>query len=126
MVDHARAIDLVYHEGKNGETYNIGGFNEWTNLDLIKVLCAQMDEKLGRDKGSSEKLITYVKDRPGHDRRYAIDATKINKELGWAPSVTFEEGLAITIDWYLEQCRVVEKRNLRTYQEYYDNMYAKR
>ena len=98
---------------ENGETYNIGGFNEWTNIDLIKVLCAQMDEKLGREKGSSEKLITYVKDRPGHDRRYAIDATKINKELGWAPSVTFEEGLAITIDWYLEQCRVVEKRNLR-------------
>nr|MBT4215434.1 dTDP-glucose 4,6-dehydratase [Bacteroidota bacterium] len=82
VVDHARAIDLVYHEGENGETYNIGGFNEWTNIDLIKVLCAQMDEKLGREKGSSEKLITYVKDRPGHDRRYAIDATKINKELG--------------------------------------------
>jgi len=109
-----------------GETYNIGGFNEWTNIDLIKVLCAQMDEKLGREKGSSEKLITYVKDRPGHDRRYAIDATKINKELGWAPSVTFEEGLAITIDWYLSNALWLKNVTSGTYQEYYDNMYAKR
>ncbi len=99
--DHAVAIDLVFHEGKNHETYNIGGFNEWKNIDLVKLLCLQMDKKLNRSKGSSEKLITYVKDRPGHDLRYAIDASKINKELGWKPSVTFEEGLNKTIDWYL-------------------------
>ncbi|MEY3377924.1 MAG: hypothetical protein RLZZ328_1037, partial [Bacteroidota bacterium] len=100
VIDHARAIDLVFHQGKRADTYNIGGFNEWTNIDLVKLLCAQMDEKLGRAKGESEQLITYVKDRPGHDRRYAIDATKLNKELGWTPSVTFEQGLAATIDWY--------------------------
>ncbi|HPH31604.1 MAG TPA: dTDP-glucose 4,6-dehydratase, partial [Chitinophagaceae bacterium] len=99
--DHATAIDNVFHSGQNGQTYNIGGFNEWRNIDLVKLLCKQMDEKLGNAPGTSEVLITYVKDRPGHDRRYAIDATKINKELGWSPSVTFEEGLSQTIDWYL-------------------------
>ena len=123
VVDHARAIDLVYHEGKNAETYNIGGFNEWTNLNLIKVLCEQMDEKLGREKGSSEKLITYVKDRPGHDRRYAIDATKIQRELGWEPSVTFEEGLSITIDWYLANDQWLKNVTTGAYQDYYENMY---
>ena len=101
VVDHARAIDLVFHEGRTGESYNIGGFNEWQNIDLVRELCKQMDEKLGRPAGTSEKLITYVADRPGHDLRYAIDATKINKELGYQPSVTFEEGLSRTIDWFL-------------------------
>ena len=100
--DHASAIDLVFHKGKDFETYNIGGFNEWKNIDLVKLLCKLMDQKLNRTEGSSRKLITYVKDRPGHDLRYAIDAGKINKELGWRPSVTFEEGLELTIDWYLE------------------------
>jgi dTDP-glucose 4,6-dehydratase len=93
----------VFHKGEKGETYNIGGFNEWTNIDLIKLLCTIMDSKLGRQAGDSEKLITYVKDRPGHDRRYAIDASKINQELGWKPTVTFEEGLEITVDWYLHK-----------------------
>ena len=100
--DHARAIDLIFHKGTNHETYNIGGFNEWKNIDLVRLLCAQMDIKLGREKGESGKLITFVKDRPGHDKRYAIDASKLNKELGWYPSVTFEEGLSKTIDWYLQ------------------------
>lgn len=125
VVDHARAIDLVYHEGKNAETYNIGGFNEWTNIDLIKVLCSQMDEKLGHKKGTSEKLITYVKDRQGHDRRYAINATKIHRELGWEPSLTFEEGLSITIDWYLNNKAWLNNVTSGTYQEYYENMYGK-
>ena len=100
--DHAVAIDLVFNKGRNGETYNIGGFNEWQNIDLVKLLCATMDTKLGREAGESEKLITYVTDRPGHDLRYAIDASKINSELGWKPSVTFEQGLEKTIDWYLD------------------------
>jgi len=109
VVDHARAIDLVFHQGRNGESYNVGGFNEWQNIDLVKELCRQMDQKLDRPVGTSEKLITYITDRPGHDLRYAIDATKINTELGYRPSVTFEEGLSITIDWFLENREWLEK-----------------
>lgn len=124
--DHARAIDLVFHQGKRADTYNIGGFNEWTNIDLVKLLCAQMDEKLGRAKGESEGLITYVKDRPGHDRRYAIDATKLNKELGWSPSVTFEQGLAETIDWYLNNEDWLTNVTSGAYQQYYNEMYSNR
>ena len=100
--DHARAIDLIFHKGKNQETYNVGGFNEWKNIDLVRLLCNQMDEKLGRRKGESEKLITFVKDRPGHDKRYAIDATKIEKELGWKPKETFESGIQKTVQWYVD------------------------
>ena len=123
VVDHAIAIDLVFHKGKNNETYNIGGFNEWKNIDLVKVLCKQMDEKLGRKSGTSEKLITYVKDRPGHDLRYAIDASKINIELGWSPSVTFEEGLSITIDWYLENPEWMDRVVSGEYEAYYQKQY---
>jgi len=121
--DHARAIDTIFHKGKIGETYNIGGFNEWRNIDLVKLLCRLMDEKLGREKGESEQLITYVKDRPGHDRRYAIDASKINKELGWKPSVTFEEGLSQTIDWYLENTEWLRNVTSGAYQQYYSLQY---
>ncbi len=123
VVDHARAIDQVYHEGRNGETYNIGGFNEWQNIELIRLLCSIMDKKLGRADGESVKLITYVKDRPGHDKRYAIDASKINKELGWAPSVTFEEGLEKTIDWYLNNETWLENVTSGDYQKYYSLQY---
>lgn len=126
VIDHARAIDLVFHEGKNHETYNIGGFNEWQNIDLIKVLCSIMDRKLNRTQGESAQLITYVKDRPGHDLRYAIDASKINKELGWSPSVTFEQGLEKTIDWYLENQEWLEHVTSGAYQDYYQEMYASR
>ena len=121
--DHAIAIDLIFHEGKNHETYNIGGFNEWKNIDLIKLLCIQMDKKLGREKGESEKLITYVKDRPGHDLRYAIDSTKIEKDLGWYPSVTFEEGLGRTIDWYLENNDWLQSVVSQEYKSYYIKKY---
>ena len=123
VVDHASAIDLVFHEGKSKETYNIGGFNEWKNIDLVRLLCHQMDVKLGQEKGSSEKLITFVKDRAGHDLRYAIDANKINNELGWKPSVTFEEGLSKTIDWYLSNKRWLENTTSGKYLEYYSKMY---
>lgn len=123
VIDHAIAIDLVFHKGINHETYNIGGFNEWKNIDLVKLLCKQMDEKLGRLEGESEKLITYVKDRPGHDLRYAIDASKINEELGWFPTVTFEEGLAKTIDWFLKNKEWMENVTSGVYQEYYQKQY---
>ncbi|MDY7396199.1 dTDP-glucose 4,6-dehydratase [Aureibaculum sp. 2210JD6-5] len=122
--DHAKAIDLIFHKGKIAETYNIGGFNEWTNLDLIKVLCKQMDTKLNQLEGTAAKLITFVKDRAGHDKRYAIDATKINKELGWKPSVTFEEGLSKTIDWYLENEQWLSNVTSGAYKEYYKEMYG--
>lgn len=124
VIDHAVAIDLVFHQGKNHETYNIGGFNEWKNIDLVKLLCAQMDKKLGRAEGTSEKLITYVKDRPGHDLRYAIDATKINKELGWEPSVTFEQGLERTIDWFLSNEEWLRNVTSGEYQKYYEKQYS--
>jgi dTDP-glucose 4,6-dehydratase len=121
--DHAAAIDQVFHAGKNGDTYNIGGFNEWRNIDLVKLLCRLMDEKLGNAPGTSDSLITYVKDRPGHDRRYAIDASKINQELGWKPSVTFEEGLSLTIDWYLSNGDWLSRVTSGEYQAYYSKMY---
>ncbi|SCY84797.1 dTDP-glucose 4,6-dehydratase [Flavobacterium anhuiense] len=122
--DHAIAIDLVFHEGKNHETYNIGGFNEWKNIDLVKLLCKIMDGKLEREAGTSEKLITYVKDRPGHDLRYAIDASKINKELGWKPSVTFEEGLEKTINWYLNNQEWLKNVTSGAYKDYYQKQYS--
>jgi len=121
--DHAKAIDVVFHKGKVGDTYNIGGFNEWKNIDLIKVICKVMDKKLGREQGESEKLITYVKDRAGHDMRYAIDATKISSELGWKPSLQFEEGIEKTIDWYLENTDWLENIISGDYQEYYNKQY---
>ncbi len=123
VLDHAIAIDKIYHEGKLAETYNIGGFNEWTNIDLIKILCQQMDSALGRKKGSSEGLITYVKDRPGHDKRYAIDANKLKNELGWEPSLQFEEGLAKTIAWYLDNKEWMDNITSGDYQNYYKEQY---
>jgi dTDP-glucose 4,6-dehydratase len=122
--DHAIAIDLVFHEGKNHETYNIGGFNEWKNIDLVKLLCQIMDQKLSRPEGTSQGLITYVKDRPGHDLRYAIDASKINKELGWKPSVTFEEGLEKTINWYLNNEEWLQNVTSGSYKDYYQKQYS--
>ena len=122
--DHARAIDTIFHKGTHGETYAIGGINEWSNIDLIKMLCKLCDEKLGREVGSSESLITYVTDRAGHDLRYAIDATKIEKELGWKPSLQFEEGLSLTIDWYLENTEWLEQVTSGAYQDYYKEHYG--
>lgn len=124
--DHARAIDVIYHTGKLGETYNIGGHNEWTNIDLIHLLCAIMDKKLNRPKGESAKLITYVKDRAGHDLRYAIDSTKIQKKLGWIPSLQFEEGLENTVDWYLENQEWMDNVTSGEYQSYYQKQYDER
>ncbi|MEO7263912.1 MAG: dTDP-glucose 4,6-dehydratase [Ferruginibacter sp.] len=124
--DHARAIDIIFHEGKIGETYNIGGHNEWTNIDLIKELCRQMDEKLNRHPGESAKLITFVKDRAGHDLRYAIDATKLKDELGWVPSLQFEEGLSRTIDWYLNNSDWLNDVTSGAYKNYYEEQYGKR
>lgn len=124
VIDHAIAIDLVFHKAANQSTYNIGGCNEWKNIDLVKELCQQMDEKLGRPLGSSAQLITFIKDRPGHDLRYAIDATKIQTDLGWKPSVTFEEGLALTIDWYLSNQEWLENVTSGAYQQYYKKQYV--
>lgn len=121
--DHAAAIDVVFHTGKIGETYNIGGHNEWTNINLVKELCRQMDEKLGKEKGTSEKLITYVTDRAGHDLRYAIDATKLKEELGWMPSLQFEEGISKTIDWYLTNSEWLNHVTSGDYQKYYNQQY---
>lgn len=126
VVDHATAIDTVFHKGNIGETYNIGGFNEWKNLDLVRLLCQIMDKKLGRTAGESEKLITYVTDRAGHDLRYAIDSTKIKNNLGWEPSLQFEQGLEITVDWYLQNQSWLDEVTSGEYQKYYSLQYADR
>ncbi len=123
VVDHARAIDEIFHKGQKGETYNIGGFNEWKNIDIVKLLCDIMDRKLDRPEGTSQKLITYVKDRAGHDMRYAIDANKIKNELGWEPSLQLEEGLEKTVDWYLANTEWLENVTSGDYQKYYTNQY---
>jgi dTDP-glucose 4,6-dehydratase len=126
VIDHAQAIDLVFHKGKIGETYNIGGFNEWKNIDVVRLLCKIMDKKLGRAEGESEKLITFVTDRAGHDLRYAIDASKIMNELGWKPTLQFEEGLEKTIDWYLANEAWLHQVTSGEYQKYYTEQYAHR
>lgn len=122
--DHASAIDAIFHNGTLGETYNVGGLNEWTNIDLVNFLCRLMDEKLNREPGTSASLITYIKDRAGHDMRYAIDATKLETELGWKPSIQFEEGLSKTVDWYLENQDWVKDITSGSYQAYYKKMYS--
>jgi dTDP-glucose 4,6-dehydratase len=124
--DHATAIDTIFHKGNPGSSYNIGGFNEWKNIDIVHLLCGIMDKKLGRPAGTSAQLITYVKDRPGHDLRYAIDATKLNRELGWSPSLQFEEGLEKTVTWYLANEQWINDITNGSYQRYYDDQYAKR
>ena len=124
--DHARAIELIFHKAESGKTYNIGGHNEWKNIDLIRLLCQVMDRKLGRQTGESEQLITFVTDRAGHDLRYAIDATKLKNELGWVPSITFEEGLEKTVDWYLDNQEWLDDVTSGHYQQYYNEQYANR
>jgi dTDP-glucose 4,6-dehydratase len=124
--DHARAIDTIFHHGKTGDKYNIGGFNEWKNIDIVHLLSKMMDKKLNRPEGTSANLITFVKDRPGHDLRYAIDATKLNKELGWKPSLQFEEGLEKTVDWYIANQEWVKEVTSGDYQKYYTEQYSKR
>lgn len=126
VIDHARAIDVIFHKGKTGEVYNIGGNNEWKNIDLVHLLCKTMDEKLSKPEGTSAKLITFVKDRPGHDLRYAIDSSKLQSELGWAPAVTFEEGLAKTVEWYLANEEWLSNVTSGNYRDYYTNMYSNR
>ncbi|MEI7934657.1 MAG: dTDP-glucose 4,6-dehydratase [Chlorobiaceae bacterium] len=126
VVDHAQAIDVIYHQGKTGETYNIGGHNEWSNIDLIRLLCSIMDAKLNRVAGESEKLVTYVTDRAGHDLRYAIDSSKLQRELGWVPSITFEKGLELTVEWYLSNGEWLNNVTSGSYQHYYENMYGGR
>lgn len=123
VVDHARAIDIIFHKGRIRETYNIGGFNEWTNIDLIKVMIAAVDRQLGRKEGESLELITYVEDRAGHDLRYAIDSNKLKDELGWEPSLQFEEGIELTVKWYLENQDWMENVTSGDYQDYYEEMY---
>lgn len=126
VIDHARAIDTIFHKAKPGSTYNIGGHNEWTNIDVIRLLCKIMDKKLGRAEGTNEKLITFVKDRAGHDLRYAIDSTKLQNELGWKPSLQFEEGLEKTVDWYLANEEWLKNVTSGDYQKYYEQQYVKR